>query len=55
MTGIDPALSAWQLAGLGIDTGVDLGKLVETSTWLAARLNRPSSSPMVQAFTPSVC
>ncbi|MEU9891638.1 hydroxymethylglutaryl-CoA lyase [Sphaerisporangium sp. NPDC051011] len=43
----------WQLAGLGIDTGVDLGKLVETSAWLAARLNRPSPSRTVQALTPS--
>ncbi|MEU0483640.1 hydroxymethylglutaryl-CoA lyase [Streptosporangium sp. NPDC006013] len=43
----------WQLAGLGIDTGVDLGKLAETSAWLAARLNRPSPSRTVQALTPS--
>lgn len=27
----------WQLDGLGIHTGVDLGKLVETSNWLARR------------------
>ncbi|MER6175344.1 hydroxymethylglutaryl-CoA lyase [Streptosporangium sp. NPDC001681] len=45
----------WQLAGLGIDTGVDLGKLVETSAWLAARLNRPSPSRTVRALTPSGC
>ncbi|MFF5110382.1 hydroxymethylglutaryl-CoA lyase [Streptosporangium sp. NPDC000509] len=45
----------WQLAGLGIDTGVDLGKLVETSAWLAARLNRPSPSRTVRALTPSAC
>ncbi|MER5627416.1 hydroxymethylglutaryl-CoA lyase [Streptosporangium sp. NPDC002544] len=43
----------WQLAGLGIDTGVDLGKLVETSAWLAARLNRPSPSRTVRALMPS--
>ncbi|MEO3858022.1 hydroxymethylglutaryl-CoA lyase [Acrocarpospora sp. B8E8] len=45
----------WQLAGLGIDTGVDLGKLAETSAWLAAHLNRPSPSRTVQALTPPAC
>ncbi|GAA0974685.1 hydroxymethylglutaryl-CoA lyase [Acrocarpospora macrocephala] len=45
----------WQLAGLGIDTGVDLAKLAETSTWLAAHLNRPSPSRTVQALTPPAC
>ncbi|MFH8462493.1 hydroxymethylglutaryl-CoA lyase [Streptomyces sp. NPDC017991] len=40
----------WQLAGLGIDTGVDLDKLVETSTWLAALLGRPSPSHTVRAL-----
>ena len=41
----------WQLAGLGIDTGVDLDKLVETSVWLAAELGRPSPSRTVRALT----
>ncbi|EHR61064.1 hydroxymethylglutaryl-CoA lyase [Saccharomonospora cyanea] len=41
----------WQLDGLGIDTGVDLGKLVETSAWLAAELGRPSPSRTVRALT----
>ena len=40
----------WQLAGLGIETGVDLGKLVETSAWMAAQLGRPSPSRVVQAL-----
>ncbi|MCP9972336.1 hydroxymethylglutaryl-CoA lyase [Actinomadura madurae] len=40
----------WQLEGLGIRTGIDLAKLVETSTWLAARLGRPSPSPVVRAL-----
>jgi len=40
----------WQLNGLGIRTGVDLAKLVETSTWLAARLGRPSPSRTVRAL-----
>jgi hydroxymethylglutaryl-CoA lyase len=39
----------WMLDGLGIRTGVDLGALVETSTWLAARLGRPSPSRVVRA------
>jgi hydroxymethylglutaryl-CoA lyase len=41
----------WQLAGLGIQTGVDLGKLVETSVWLAAKLGRPSPSRTVRALS----
>ncbi|WP_433410250.1 hydroxymethylglutaryl-CoA lyase [Saccharomonospora azurea] len=40
----------WQLNGLGIDCGVDLGRLVETSTWLASELGRPSPSRTVQAL-----
>ncbi len=41
----------WQLAGLGIDTGIDLAKLVETSRWLADQLGRPSPSRTVRALT----
>jgi hydroxymethylglutaryl-CoA lyase len=41
----------WQLTGLGIDTGVDLPKLVETSRWMAGHLGRPSPSRTVQALT----
>lgn len=40
----------WQLDGLGINTGVDLAKLVETSIWMAAKLGRPSASRVVQAL-----
>jgi hydroxymethylglutaryl-CoA lyase len=40
----------WQLQGLGIETGVDLGKLVETSVWMAERLGRPSPSRVVRAL-----
>ena len=39
------------LRGLGIDTGLDLDKLVTTSTWLAERLGRPSPSRVVQALS----
>ncbi|GAA2645066.1 hydroxymethylglutaryl-CoA lyase [Nonomuraea recticatena] len=41
----------WMLRGLGIDTGLDLGKLVATSVWLAERLGRPSPSRVVQALS----
>jgi len=41
----------WMLAGLGIQTGVDLDKLVKTSLWLAAKLGRPSSSNVVRALS----
>ena len=40
----------WQLAGLGIDTGVDLAAMVDTSVWMAERLGRPSPSRVVQAL-----
>jgi hydroxymethylglutaryl-CoA lyase len=40
----------WLLDGLGIEHGVDLGSLVETSTWMAARLGRPSPSAVVKAL-----
>jgi hydroxymethylglutaryl-CoA lyase len=42
----------WQLAGLGIETGVDLAKLVRTSAWMAGQLGRPSPSRVVQALAP---
>ncbi|MFI7447563.1 hydroxymethylglutaryl-CoA lyase [Nonomuraea sp. NPDC049714] len=41
----------WMLRGLGIETGLDLDKLVTTSTWLAERLGRPSPSRVVQALS----
>ena len=41
----------WQLNGLGIDTGIDLAKLAETSAWLAQRMGRPSPSRTVRALT----
>jgi hydroxymethylglutaryl-CoA lyase len=40
----------WQLDGLGIQTGVDLEKLVETSVWMAEQLGKPSPSRVVQAL-----
>ena len=41
----------WMLDGLGIQTGVDIRKLAETSNWMAARLGRPSPSRVVQALS----
>ncbi|QFQ97592.1 hydroxymethylglutaryl-CoA lyase [Streptomyces phaeolivaceus] len=41
----------WMLRGLGIDTGVDLGRLVATSAWMAAHLGRPSPSRTVRALS----
>jgi hydroxymethylglutaryl-CoA lyase len=43
----------WMLHGLGIETGLNLESLVETSTWLAERLGRPSTSRVVQALGPN--
>jgi hydroxymethylglutaryl-CoA lyase len=40
----------WMLHGLGVQTGVDLQALVETSVWMARRLGRPSPSRVVQAL-----
>ena len=40
----------WQLDGLGIETGLDLAKLAETSAWMAEQLGRPSPSRVVRAL-----
>jgi hydroxymethylglutaryl-CoA lyase len=40
----------WMLDGLGVETGVDLAALVQTSVWMAERLGRPSPSRVVQAL-----
>jgi hydroxymethylglutaryl-CoA lyase len=42
----------WMLDGLGVDTGVNLPGLVETSRWMAGHLGRPSPSRVVQALSP---
>ncbi|MBZ9642585.1 hydroxymethylglutaryl-CoA lyase [Streptomyces sp. PSKA30] len=41
----------WMLQGLGIDTGVDLGRLTATSVWMADHLGRPSPSRTVRALS----
>ncbi|SHK81512.1 hydroxymethylglutaryl-CoA lyase [Streptomyces yunnanensis] len=41
----------WMLHGLGIETGIDLGRLTEASEWLAGFLGRPSPSRTVRALS----
>jgi hydroxymethylglutaryl-CoA lyase len=41
----------WMLQGLGIDTGVDLGRLAATSVWMAGHLGRPSPSRTLRALS----
>ncbi|MEG3628768.1 hydroxymethylglutaryl-CoA lyase [Streptomyces poriticola] len=43
----------WMLQGLGIDTGIDLARLVATSAWMAEQLGRPSPSRTVRALFPA--
>ena len=43
----------WMLNGLGIETGVDLDAVVETSVWMAGHLGRPSPSAVVRALAQS--
>jgi hydroxymethylglutaryl-CoA lyase len=40
----------WLLDGLGVETGVDLDRLADTSAWLAGQLGRPSPSRVVRAL-----
>ncbi|MET8470603.1 hydroxymethylglutaryl-CoA lyase [Streptomyces sp. NPDC006422] len=42
----------WMLRGLGIETGVDLDRLTDTSRWMAGHLGRPSPSRTVRALAP---
>jgi hydroxymethylglutaryl-CoA lyase len=39
------------LHGLGIETGVDLDKLVDTGNWISAYLKRSSGSKTARAIT----
>ena len=41
----------WMLDGLGIETGVELERLVATSLWMADQLGRPSPSGVVRALS----
>jgi hydroxymethylglutaryl-CoA lyase len=40
---------AYMLQGMGIETGVDLDKLVATGWWLARQLGTPTSSRVTRA------
>jgi hydroxymethylglutaryl-CoA lyase len=40
----------WLLDGLGVETGVHLDVLADTSAWMAQRLGRPSPSRVVRAL-----
>lgn len=40
----------WALHGLGIETGIDLEKMVATSMWMSQQLGRPSASAVVRAL-----
>jgi hydroxymethylglutaryl-CoA lyase len=40
----------WLLRGLGIETGVDLHALAQTSAWMAAELGRPTPSRVAYAL-----
>jgi hydroxymethylglutaryl-CoA lyase len=40
----------WMLDGLGVQHGLDLDKLADTSAWMAQRLGRPSPSRVVRAL-----
>lgn len=41
----------WMLDGLGVETGVDIGKLTATSLWLADYLGRPVQSRVASALS----
>jgi hydroxymethylglutaryl-CoA lyase len=41
----------WQLHGLGIETGIDLPALVETSVWMGQQLGRPPVSRVATALS----
>lgn len=40
----------WQLHGLGVETGVDLDMVVQTSLWMSEKLGKPSVSRVVNAL-----
>ena len=43
---------AYMLHGMGIETGIDFTKLVQTGVWLAARLGRETGSKAGRAYDP---
>ena len=43
---------AYMLHGMGIETGIDFTKLVQTGVWLAGRLGRETGSKAGRAYDP---
>jgi len=43
----------YMLEGMGMKTGVDLDRLIETGRWLSALLGRPSNSKVSVARLPA--
>ena len=43
----------WQLAGLGIETGVDLAAVLETTRWMADHVDKPPASRVATALLQS--
>ena len=39
----------WLLKGLGLDSGVDLIKLIDTAEWISKELGRPPASRVARA------
>ncbi len=44
----------WQLQGMGVQTGVDLQALVETSAWMSTQIGKPPDSRVVTALAPTL-
>jgi hydroxymethylglutaryl-CoA lyase len=40
----------WQLMGLGIETGVRLDRLLETTRWMAEQIGKPPASRVAAAL-----
>jgi hydroxymethylglutaryl-CoA lyase len=40
----------WQLAGLGIETGVDLEAVLATTSWMAEQIGKPPASRVATAL-----
>ena len=41
----------YMLHGMGLDTGIDLDRLIDTGAWLAAQLGKPTASRVTRART----
>ena len=41
----------YMMNGLGVETGIDLGSMVETADFISKALGRPSSAKVTRALT----